>query len=905
VSLAIEGAAPPPTPGHQPSGWCRVALSIGPGFIARQAKDKVWEVLPEAPRLDRGASGQPLASLALVLARTAVGVTNIEPLVVSGSLALTCSLGISNEEMRALSAILSGRCRPYYVRSATSELRGSGSVYARAAPLGIAPRWGLNVSLPSARAIEVLHAFNRQAADPSPLRVTTELHGVGAPVAQDVLLAEMLGGLLEGMDPDRYLTIVAVGRDGRLATVPPLRASAAGAKRGPPGAGQMLAVGSGLQALPGAMTSGATLKVSAAALASGGASSVAVQINPNTQVLVAHDAIWHGPVLDGDESEDLPTMHYPTATNPAAPFWPDALDASVGFYAPGFEIVVPAPTDNPAQSPFSFVYSRSGPVVGGSGGAQMGLTATVRLTVRSIVPAPVAAALAGTAGVRGQAVPLENISCGLEISYRRAGTTDVLTQRFPCAVSQAGDRLVATAELLDDWVRLTYAGLATPATGAIPAPRLVVDYSFPSYAWIFTGPIVVDRLDHPEFVAVGVGINDEIVKVEKISQLPQRIERPVLVEESLAVVGPSVVSQFRREVLGVKPRDLSLFRQQATTVGPVRPPLGSIVGRRRRLVSRTLVRSEGVPISLPCEALGSFYREQAPDGTSVAVGCQDSLKLGETATKAFQEIPELRNPTCRVWKSLAQPGRFLITPTTYRIGRYGAAAGDRAFQPMVALYGLLDPEPTNNRYVLAATLIPDVPPPVLATLSERLADHVPARAARSIVFPTDPFIGAKSSFSWAIPGNVDPPQTITVVDAVTATFSMLLKEALLFMAMVNRTGIQGAVTFALPDGTEFQSALSIDGDVIGPAESGPVGVTVVGAVATLRNQTGEAMNVTDITAVALDGTTKAVAVGMALDPAAETTVAVDPGTERAYADASPIASRASHSSINSISQTTG
>jgi hypothetical protein len=288
---------------------------------------------------------------------------------------------MSDNEFRSLDALLAGRCRPYFVRSAFSELRGGGKVYARAAPMGMEPRWWLGVSLPTAAAIEVLGAFRRKAAVKSPLRVTTELHGAGVPLIEDAVLADLLSGLLEGPDPGRFLTMVTVARDGGMATLPPLRKSAAGATRAPPEGAPMLAVGRKFQALPVATASGSLAGASAAALVSSGTSSIAAQVSPNAQILIANDAIVHGPILDGDggdETEDVPTSHLPMTTDPRAAYWPDALDSSIAFYAPGFETVSPAPSDDPATSAFSFVYAKSGPVVGGAPALQTGLTATVR-----------------------------------------------------------------------------------------------------------------------------------------------------------------------------------------------------------------------------------------------------------------------------------------------------------------------------------------------------------------------------------------------------------------------------------------------------------------------------------------------------------------------------------------------
>jgi hypothetical protein len=206
---------------------------------------------------------------------------------------------------------------------------------------------------------------------------------------------------------------------------------------------------------------------------------------------------------------------------------------------------------------------------------------------------------------------------------------------------------------------------------------------------------------------------------------------------------------------------------------------------------------------------------------------------------------------------------------------------------MIALFGIIDPDPSKHRYVLAATLIPDIPRTALAKLDERLAAHAPVRAPRSIVYPTDPFVGATAMFSWSVPASTETPQTFTVIDAITVNFQMAITEAMLFMTMVNRMGIQGVASFKLPDGTVMQSGLTIDEEVIGPAETGPVTATVASASVRLRNMAAERMNVLGVVTVAADGTTKAVLAGATLDPAGEMDVSVEVGTKQAFVDARP------------------
>jgi hypothetical protein len=307
--------------------------------------------------------------------------------------------------------------------------------------------------------------------------------------------------------------------------------------------------------------------------------------------------------------------------------------------------------------------------------------------------------------------------------------------------------------------------------------------------------------------------------------------------------------------------------------------------KRRRPVTRSLVREETVDALLACASYGNLYLQRTDAGSTVAIGCQDSLKLGDTALHAFDEIAALRDPALRVYRSLQQPGRFLLAPAAFLVGRYGADARDKAFRPIIMLYGVLDTDPAKNRYALTATLIPDVPPSLLAKLSERLRAYTPTGSSPVIVYPTDPFVAAATRFTWAMPNGFDTPQAMTVLDSVILTLSMPLADAALLTAMIDRSGVQGGITFTLPDSTAINAALTVDGNVIGPPDSGPVTVSLQGTTATLQNRTRQTMNVTDLVTVIASGTTQTVPVNVTLAPGASTTANVNASAERAFADA--------------------
>ncbi|MHC2336510.1 hypothetical protein [Bradyrhizobium sp. USDA 4454] len=862
------------------SGWSRLDLPGPASVLVRRTRDG-YDHLSGYPRVARDAADRPRVALTLVLSRMpTLDDASIAPLVTCGSLSLVIAFDTPDQDIAALASRLDAPCRRLFVRAGRCCLRAGRARYAGADLFGTRVEGVIATSLPSEAALDVLYAFDRRS---SRLRLMTEI--VDGPPIDDVPLDLLLGGILDGLDRNVYLSLLVVNADGTANRVPPLRKNLPGADtalRAAPAAVPLVAMNNRLTSLPFAMTPSHMAQPSAAALISGGATSQGIALNAHAHTFIGND--MHVLPLHLDDTQS-PTQNYPLVSDVAAYWWPDALDPKAGWYAPTFTLMKPAASDNAASATFSFVLAKTGSVLGSDGTARTGLTATVRLTVKAAMTPETAAAAAANPERKLQAVPLQNLSCALQIPYRRAGSSEALSQRFPGTVSQTGDRITITVALLDDWVRLTYAALAFPGTGE--PPLVVVSYAFTSYQYIFDSSLALH--------VIGGGLVHQIAKVATVNDLPAQVRGPTLVKQDLKIVSPTGSVQFDREspsIGGRAPATPAIPHLGVTPIPPadIQPHLiPATTSPHRTLVTRSVVREENTDASLPCASYGNFYLQRYDAGVVTAIGCQDSLKLGETALKAFDEVTALRDPAFRVFRSLQQPGRFMVAPIAYRVGRFGAGSGSKAFRPMIMLYGLLDVDPANNRYALTTTLIPDVSPGALLQLGAKLVTLTPSGSIPTIVYPTDPFVAATASYSWALPAELGTPQALTVLDAITITLSLPLANAALLTAVLDRSGIQGGVTFTLPDGSSVNAALIVDSNVIGPPESGPVTVALHGDTTTLTNLTQQAMNVTDLVTSTANGTNTVVAVNTTLAPGTTVTAKVDPATTRAFANATAVA----------------
>ena len=183
--------------------------------------------------------------------------------------------------------------------------------------------------------------------------------------------------------------------------------------------------------------------------------------------------------------------------------------------------------------------------------------------------------------------------------------------------------------------------------------------------------------------------------------------------------------------------------------------------RRTEYSTRTLVHQDRPDASMPCAELGGHYREETATG-EVEIGCQDVLRLGSIAYRQYDEVTALANARRRVYRSLAQPGRFLVLPAAYRVTRYGQSEGDRAYRPVILVYSVVDAT-AGSRYFLSASLQPDLTEAEQEELLEQLVSLTTAGHDPSLDFPTDPAVQATVSYRWAIPSQLSTP---TVLEGV-------------------------------------------------------------------------------------------------------------------------------------------
>ncbi len=490
-------------------------------------------------------------------------------------------------------------------------------------------------------------------------------------------------------------------------------------------------------------------------------------------------------------------LRLPRVDDPNAMVWPDCGAPANFWYVPAFSVVMPNPSQPVTQSPFLFRFETSGH--GPSG--EPGINATVTFTLQRTIGDDVAKRLQELGKPPAQSVKFTNLAVTLSIPFRdENGQTQ--RSRFTAQTDVQGDKLVARVALLDNWARLAYGALAVPNFQSEP-PRIRVDGCFEAMVSV-----------------PGNGVS--LVLAPKRVPLPALLRAP---EPTLATgfgtirfVPEAPSSGPVRASGATRPLAASQLAVHSAILGQV---LHSDAPEKPLYGRQTLARSQELACLYPCATLGAYYVQTTAEGDT-AIGCREAFQLGQTEYREYAPVNDVRIPAkVKVFRSLQQPGHFLLAAASYKITRFGPDAGDRAFRPAAFLYSSLDAvQPENNRCLLLATVGPDLAPHEFERLRDVLRDLAPSPVLQYITE-----IDGDANFIWSLPNAdvVKDKQATRLWDSFQMSLAVNVPQAPVLDSMLTVGGIAAAVNLTLPDKTVLQSTLMLDlNTLIGPAITGPV-----------------------------------------------------------------------------------
>lgn len=610
---------------------------------------------------------------------------------------------------------------------------------------------------------------------------------------------------------------------------------------------------------------------------------------PNQGMLHPSKEAIHHIELDDfrlDLGKPINRRSLPVVGNRNAPYWSDRIDANKLWYAPVYEIIEPEPNADPGSSPFLFSFER----FGATGTGEPALRGSVRFTLRFRMSEETESALSQINLVnKAQPVNFENLSVSLLVPFVDETDGRVKQHFFEAAVQKQGDTVIATVSMLNEWVRLTYGALAIEDFQESSA-QVQVAYTFKSYV-----PVEGKNL---ELAFGGKAIYTPVTYSS--AEASALKGTPYLDATTLTHFRPVEEVHYIREASGLFPRLDSRFEVSTPVKFPVlssQPVTSTAVRVRPQLTVATSVASlikkvkyaihtevqqQIKALLVPCNLFGNFYQEIRNEAPA-SIGCQDAFKLGRISYNQYEEISALRDPAYLVYRSLQQPGHFLVVPASFCISRRTAGETD-AYRPLIFLNALIDSAvASNNRVELRATLEPDLPLFKLSALLEQLKayDQNP-----KIHYPTDiPY--EKVDFNWAMHTSITASSEADLLEVngpfISAYFSMGLPDWQLMRSVLSSPGLGGSVSFTLADGSKLVSNLLLKLDRIrGPWHGGPLEVASQDGKVKLSNRIERAIDVSDLVRYAGNSVAERVPVGVSLVPDQTFTVSAGSGLQPVY-----------------------
>lgn len=638
----------------------------------------------------------------------------------------------------------------------------------------------------------------------------------GDQIACSVPVADLVAPAI-AVEPQRYVHLVGAA-GGRLDAVLPVRSTARTRARGGGGAPQMV-------------FHGRVMPVSAVLNPK---PPVATHLELSSQAVAAHHVAYVVPLGMVEATDDgVDRRPGPLVDDEDAAMWRDRWDRARAWYAPEFTLVQPSTTDPPDRSPFRFELETGGHTLDGS----TGVTAAVTVTLQARRSAATVSAWEEAGKPELSLVPLSALSVQLAVPFRdERGQTRV--ERVTAdriehdgALGQDGSRVTATFRLLDSWARLAYGALST-----------------------------ADFQSEPAAVVVSATLGGWRV----------RRHRPPIIGLSKRW---ALSAHRPRDGRRARPTSQALLLDSPLASATVRPAWQvqpQLVDRLERIDYEwaRFAITESLTAFVSCETHGGVYRERR-DGSWQAIGCRPALQLGETEYRTHVPVEVAAAAgTARVYRSLQRPGRFLVVPTSYAVGRYEPEEGERAYRPTLLLHSTIDADvPSNIRCVLAASLQPVLPPFRRAAILKELKDTAHPDPKLELPFEA----GVDWEVRWAAPADVECIPTTTGFDVICTTD---VAGFLSLRSMLERGGLRGSATARLPGDVPLSSALQLGLDsVTGPFESGPLELgTQRDGTIVVANRAGQRIA---LLGVALDGT-KVADADVILEPGTTTHVELDP-----------------------------
>ncbi|GAB2659653.1 hypothetical protein GCM10027036_11600 [Flavihumibacter cheonanensis] len=444
--------------------------------------------------------------------------------------------------------------------------------------------------------------------------------------------------------------------------------------------------------------------------------------------------------------------NYPIVTDDSSQYWLNRWNQQEVLILTEPLLAIPNLQTPPEQAGFRFLFRNTG--LTDSNGKPI-LEGSLQVTLSHIISESVKAkAEAAFPGKGISAIQFDQISYLLTIPYVNDAQETVNLQLSPGKITMLDNgQTQLVFHLLNNAIRMCYAAIS----GTQPKLKLQVAMAFSGYS-----------------------------KLE-----PQLLQLNSIVGTKLSL------TKLNR---GVKP---AWNNRIETLLQPV--VLAQLIEPAVQYKIQSYVRSKEVDLHFPCTEFGAYFQEES-GGVLTAVGCKEAYKLGEVSAVLYTPIPSLESDQYKVYRSTNVPNEFLVVPTQYIIGRQSVEDnGRQLLKPMILLYSTLDAVSGTSKWVLDATLIPDM------SLIQR---HTLKKACAKLT-PYPPQI----QYLTEIP--MGTSEAVVSLDQMTGTTTNIypygeylrmtietdISSILILLEMLKRDAINGLLSINLPEQEKYSTRI--------------------------------------------------------------------------------------------------
>ncbi len=537
--------------------------------------------------------------------------------------------------------------------------------------------------------------------------------------------------------------------------------------------------------------------------------------------------------VDADEK----ILSLPIVDALSKPYWQDRKNPNQVWYAPDTALIKTVKNSQDNTGLFQFYYWRTGSTASG----KPSLSGWVKFSLQLVQSTDTKAAIQKEKIRSARMLPIKNIKCRLLVPFIDDKDGNRKVHSLNASVQREGNIIHCRVRMQNDWVRVVYNALSTENIASQQA-SISLSYSFDGYQ-------IVRKEGQLNFVYGGkisptvVNYSEPVANLQPIS--------PVFNASNFTLVGRGFELKYNVEHADRSdrnaPRGKSVF-SAATINRPTSLPnmLSAAYVMKPDLLKAVEVKEYAIQSFLiyrvsdcffDCHNYGHHYQEKLTDGGVMEIGCRDALKLGNLEYVSYTEIIDLRQPEYKVYKSLSQPGYYIVNPTSYCIGRKGSGE-EEPYRPLIFVNVVVDALHANrNIYELRTTLQPDIPYYKLQKLKQELS----ALHYNPVIEYPNELVLNNHQVSWVVDNQIEIEEPITdLVNAdgpfISALFKMNIANWFLLRRVIETIGLKGTLKVTLEDGMQFESNLNIKTDAIrGPWMEGPIKSENQGTIQKIKN----------------------------------------------------------------------